>query len=114
MLINDHFQNYKSYNIPKAQLVVADIPFNIGKNAYASNPSWYVDGDNTNGESNLAGKEFFDTDKNFKISEFLHFSSKMLIKEPKEIGKAQRYKMLGNAVTRDMVELIGKRIKLNF
>lgn len=87
-LINDHFQNYKSYAIPKAQLVIADIPYNIGKNAYGSNPSWYIGGDNTNGESDLAGKEFFDTDKDFRISEFLHFCSKMLIKEPKEKGKA--------------------------
>ena len=88
MLINDHFQNYKTYGIPKAQLVIADIPYNIGKNAYGSNPSWYVDGDNSNGESELAGKEFFDTDKDFRISEFLHFCSKMLVKEPKEAGKA--------------------------
>lgn len=44
-LYNDHFQNYKSYNIPKAQLIIADIPYNIGKNAYGSNPSWYIDGD---------------------------------------------------------------------
>lgn len=87
-LINDHFQNYKPYNIPKAQLVIADIPYNIGKNAYGSNPSWYVDGDNKNGESKLAGKEFFDTDKDFRITEFLHFCSTMLVKEPKEKGKA--------------------------
>ena len=88
VLINDHFQNYKAYGIPKAQLVIADIPYNIGKNAYGSNPSWYIDGDNSNGESELAGKEFFDTDKDFRISEFLHFCSKMLVKEPKETGKA--------------------------
>jgi site-specific DNA-methyltransferase (adenine-specific) len=87
-LINDHFQNYKAYQIPKAQLVIADIPYNIGKNAYGSNPSWYIGGDNANGESELAGKEFFDTDKDFRISEFLHFCSKMLVKEPKETGKA--------------------------
>jgi site-specific DNA-methyltransferase (adenine-specific) len=86
--INDHFQNYKTYGIPKAQLVIADIPYNVGKNAYGSNPSWYVGGDNANGESELAGKEFFDTDKDFRISEFLHFCSKMLVKEPKETGKA--------------------------
>lgn len=83
-LINDHFQNYKRYNIPKAQLVIADIPYNIGKNAYGSNPKWYIDGDNANGESELAGKEFFDTDKDFRISEFLHFCSKMMRKERKE------------------------------
>lgn len=88
MLINDHFANYKSYQIPKAQLVIADIPYNIGKNAYGSNPAWYIDGDNANGTSELAGKEFFDTDKDFRITEFLHFCSKMLMKEPKETGKA--------------------------
>lgn len=69
-------------------MVIADIPYNIGINAYASNPSWYEDGDNKNGESKLAGTEFFDTDKDFRITEFLHFCSKMLIKEPKESGKA--------------------------
>lgn len=87
-LFNDHFQNYKRYHTPKAQLIIADIPYNIGKNAYGSNPSWYVGGDNTNGESSLAGKEFFDTDKDFRITEFLHFCSTMLIKEPKEAGKS--------------------------
>lgn len=44
-LFNDHFQNYKVYGIPKAQLVIADIPYNIGKDAYGSNPMWYKDGD---------------------------------------------------------------------
>lgn len=87
-LFNDHFQNYKTYGIPKAQLIIADIPYNIGKDAYGSNPSWYINGDNANGESELAGKTFFDTDNDFRISEFLHFCSKMLIKEPKETGKS--------------------------
>lgn len=45
-------------------------------------------GDNKNGESELAGREFFDTDKNFRPAEFMHFCSQMLIKEPKEAGKA--------------------------
>lgn len=58
-LFNDHFQNFKVYGIPKAQLIIADPPYNLGKNAYASNPSWYVDGDNKNGESDKAGKVFF-------------------------------------------------------
>ncbi len=88
VLINDHFQNYKSYNIPKAQLIIADIPYNVGNNAYGSNPSWYIDGDNKNGASELAGKNFFDTDNDFRITEFLHFCSTLLIKEPKETGKS--------------------------
>ena len=87
-LFNDHFQNYKVYGIPKAQLVLTDIPYNVGVNAYGSNPSWYEGGDNKNGESALAGKTFFDTDERFKIPEFLHFCSKMLKPEPKERGKA--------------------------
>lgn len=38
-LFNDHFQNFKVYGIPHAQLIIADPPYNLGKNAYASNPS---------------------------------------------------------------------------
>lgn len=87
-LYNDHFQNYKSYQIPKAQLIIADIPYNIGEDAYGSNPMWYEGGDNKNGESKLAGKQFFNTDNDFRVSEFLHFCTKMLVKEPKEPGKA--------------------------
>lgn len=87
-LFNDHFQNYKVYGIPKAQLVLTDIPYNVGINAYGSNPQWYIDGDNKNGESKLAGKTFFDTDERFKIPEFLHFCSKMLRPEPKEANAA--------------------------
>lgn len=88
LIINDHFQNFKRYNLHKAQLIIADIPYNLGNNAYASNPSWYKDGDNKNGESELAGKSFFDTDENFKPAEFMHFASKMLKNEPKEKGQA--------------------------
>ena len=77
-LFNSHFQNFKQFGIPKAQLILTDIPYNIGKNAYGSNPSWYVAGDNKNGESELAGEEFFDTDKDFRPAEFMHFCSQML------------------------------------
>ena len=88
MIYRDHFQNYKSYAIPKAQLIIADIPYNLGNNAYASNPAWYKDGDNSNGESDLAGKSFFDTDEDFKPAEFMHFCSTMLKSESK-IKKAE-------------------------
>jgi hypothetical protein len=83
MLIRDHFQNYKSYQLPKAQLIIADVPYNLGNNAYASNPAWYKEGDNKNGESELAGKSFFDTDANFRPAEFMHFCSTMMKPEPK-------------------------------
>ncbi|CAM2951987.1 site-specific DNA-methyltransferase [Hathewaya histolytica] len=87
-LFNDNFQNYKRYGIPKAQLVIADIPYNLGVNAYASNPEWYIGGNNKNGESKKAGKAFFNTDHNFNIAEYFHFCNRLLIKEPKEKGKA--------------------------
>lgn len=87
-LINDSFQNRKQYNIPKAQLVIADIPYNVGNNAYASNIRWYKDGDIKNGQSELANSQFFDTDKNFNLNEFFHFCSKLIKPEPKEINKA--------------------------
>lgn len=87
-LYNDNFQNYKRYNIPKAQLVIADIPYNLGVNAYASSTEWYIDGDNRNGESKKAGKSFFLTDTNFNIAEYMHFCNRLLKKEPKEKGKA--------------------------
>lgn len=87
-LFNDNFQNFKRYGIPKAQLVIADIPYNLGNNAYASNPAWYIDGDRTKGESKKAGKAFFNSDYNFNIAEYFHFCNRLLKKEPKERGKA--------------------------
>ncbi len=87
-IYNDNFQNYKRYGIQKAQLVIADIPYNIGNNFYGSNPMWYKGGDNKNGESKLAGKAAFNTDFNFNIAEYFHFCNRLLKKEPKERGKA--------------------------
>lgn len=87
-LYHDNFQNYKRYGIPKAQLVIADIPYNLGKNAYASSTEWYIDGDNKKGESRKAGKQFFNSDSNFNLVEYMHFCNKLLKKEPKERGKA--------------------------
>ena len=87
-LFHDNFQNYKRYGIPRAQLVIADIPYNLGVNAYGSSPQWYIDGDNKNGESAKAGKSFFNTDFNFNIAEYFHFCNRLLKKEPKERGQA--------------------------
>lgn len=81
-LYNDNFQNYKRYNIPKAQLVIADIPYNVGTNFYGSNPVWYNGGDNKNGESKKAGKAAFNSDFNFNIAEYFHFCNRLLKKEP--------------------------------
>lgn len=87
-LYHDNFQNYKRYGIPKAQLVIADIPYNLAGSAYASNPEWYVGGDNKNGESGKAKKSFFNGDGEFNLNEYFHFCGKLLKKEPKEKGQA--------------------------
>lgn len=40
-LYNDSMQSWKCYPIQKAQLIIADVPYNVGNNFYGSNPSWY-------------------------------------------------------------------------
>jgi site-specific DNA-methyltransferase (adenine-specific) len=112
-LFNDHFQNYKVYGIPKAQLIIADVPYNIGVNAYGSNPSWYIDGDNEKGESKLAKTEFFDTDKDFRPAEFMHFCSKMLRPEPKERGMAPAMLLFCEFEDQFKYIELGKRYGLN-
>ena len=87
-LFNSSFQDFKRYGIPKAQLILTDIPYSLGDRAYGSNPVWYNGGDNSNGESAFAHESFFVTDENFKPAEFMHFASQMLKPEPKERGNA--------------------------
>ncbi|MCD7724910.1 MAG: site-specific DNA-methyltransferase [Clostridiales bacterium] len=80
-IYRDSFQNYKRYGIPKAQLVICDVPYGIGTNFYGSRCDWYIGGDNSNGESKLAGKAAFNSDFNFNLYEYFHFCSKMMKKE---------------------------------
>ena len=123
-LFDDHFQNYKKYGIPKAQLIIADIPYNIGADAYGSNPMWYQGGDNKNGESDKAKKPFFNTDMRFKIPEFFFFTSRMLKKEPKERGSApcmivfcsfeQQFELIEHAKKNGFPHYINLVFKKNF
>ncbi len=112
-LYNDNFQNFKRYNIQKAQLIIADIPYNIGENAYASNPMWYVDGSNKNGESKKAKATFFNSDTNFNIAEYFHFCSRLLKKEPKEKGKAPCMIVFCSFQQMNMVIELGKKHGFN-
>ena len=43
-IYRDSMQNYKKYAIPPAQLIIADVPYNVGTNFYGSNPMWYKGG----------------------------------------------------------------------
>lgn len=86
-LYNDSMQNWKKYPIQKAQLIIADVPYNVGNNFYGSNPMWYNGGDNKNGESKLAGKAAFTSDFNFNLYEYFHFCSQLMKKEPTRGGE---------------------------
>ena len=84
-LYNDSMQNFKRYGIPKAQLIIADAPYCVGQNFFASNPMWYEGGDNKNGESKFAGKAAFPSDFNFNLYEF----STLLKQNVEERAKAK-------------------------
>lgn len=80
-IYNDSMQSWKCYPIQKAQLIIADVPYNVGTNFYGSNPMWYNGGDNKNGESKFAGKAAFASDFNFNLFEYFHFCSRLMRKE---------------------------------
>lgn len=86
-LYNDSMQGWKGYPIQKAQLIIADVPYNVGRNFWASNPMWYQGGDNKNGESSLAGKAAFYSDFNFNLFEYFHFCGRLMRKEPAKAGE---------------------------
>ena len=89
-IYNDSMQNWKNKPIQKAQLIIADVPYNAGNNFYGSNPMWYNGGDNKNGESKFAGKAAFASDFNFNLYEYFHFCSQLMKKEPKQAGERGR------------------------
>jgi len=87
-LYNDSYQNWKSHTIQPAQLIIADVPYEVGSNFYGSNPMWYNGGDNKNGESKYAKRAAFTSDYDFNLYEYFSFCHKLLKKEPK--GKIQQ------------------------
>ena len=89
-LYNDSMQSWKCYPIQKAQLIIADVPYNVGNNFYGSNPVWYKGGNNKNGESDKAGKAAFYSDYNFNLYEYFHFCSRLMRKEPARGGARGR------------------------
>lgn len=96
-IYRDSMQNYKKYAIRPAQLIIADVPYNVGNNFYGSNPMWYNGGDNKNGESKLAGKSAFNSDFNFNLYEYFHFCSKMMKKESNNTGGKKKKRAKGQS-----------------
>jgi len=58
-LYNDNMQSWKCYPIQKAQLIIADVPYNIGTDFYGSNPMWYVGGIIATAKVNSQGNLLF-------------------------------------------------------
>ena len=73
----------------------------VGDDAYGSSPSWYLQGDNKCGESELAHSSFFDTDDYFRIPEFMDFCTRMLRPDPKMGGGETR--QTGRRTLHDLV-----------
>ena len=82
MLINDDYRKVELTD--PVDLIIIDIPYNIGLDAYASNPQWWKKGEFKNGKSEKAESLFFETDKDFNIEEMLSYIQKNL----KDDGKA--------------------------
>lgn len=70
-LINNEYNNVDLDR--KVDFVLVDIPYNIGRDAYASNPQWWKDGDFKNGKSEKANGKFFETDEGFNIDNLLKY-----------------------------------------
>ena len=89
-LYNDSFQNWKKYNIPVAQLILTDIPYQLGKDVYASSKELFADGKSIQSGKLKEKKPFFDTDtkEGFRLEEFFSFCSKLVKKEPKKVNDA--------------------------
>ena len=58
-LYNDSMQGWKCYPIQKAQLIIADVPYNVGTNFYGSNPMWYVGGGQQERREQIRGEGGF-------------------------------------------------------
>lgn len=70
-LFNEDYRNVKLEE--KVDFILCDIPYNIGKNAYGSNPQWWNGSKIKNGKSSLAYTEFFTGDSEFSISDLLTY-----------------------------------------
>ena len=82
-LINDKFQNYKNYNLPKAQLILTDVPYEISTDFYASRPDWYLNRKIENGHSDKANTPAFASDSEvFNFGDFFSFCAASLKNEP--------------------------------
>lgn len=57
----------------KVDFILCDIPHNIGRDAYASNPQWWKNKDFRNGASEKANSMFFETDSGFSIDDLLQY-----------------------------------------
>lgn len=93
-LINNDFKNAE---VEKVDLILVDIPYNIGEKAYASNRSWWKNGVIKNGCSDKAESSFFETDKEFDLESCLLFIKEHLKENKKAVifcGYEQQFEII--------------------
>ncbi len=76
-------KDYNECEDVKFDLIFTDIPYNIGTDAYASNPQWWKDGKIANGYSEKANAQFFEKDIDFNVYNWMLWCANHL----KENGK---------------------------
>ena len=78
VIITGDYRDHARHGVGVFDLLLSDIPYALGSSAYGSNPMWYKHGDNRNGESDLAGASFFETDEAFDLAAYAEACSVLL------------------------------------
>lgn len=85
VIITGDYRDHADHDVGVFDLLLSDIPYAVGADAYGSNPMWYERGDNRNGMSSKAGRAFFATDNSFDLDAYAQACSLLLKPEPKEV-----------------------------
>lgn len=84
VIITGDYRDHADHDVGVFDLLLSDIPYAVGTNAYGSNPMWYQHGDNRNGESSKARQAFFAADDSFDLDAYAQACSLLLKPEPKD------------------------------
>lgn len=84
VIITGDYRNHADHDVGVFDLLLSDIPYAVGADAYGSNPMWYEHGDNRNGTSSKAGRAFFEADDSFDLDAYAQACSLLLKPDPKD------------------------------
>ena len=78
IITGDYRRDQADLDVGVFDLLLSDIPYAVGRDAYGSNPMWYERGDNRNGKSSKAGRAFFEADNSFDLDAYAQACSLLL------------------------------------